>query len=187
MKTDLASRFPEAFALLHESRFRQVGEAFYDNQTGQTHPLKGLRESIAHSGRPWRVPLVVVEGPPQSGKTWLLNELSKISGAGITCMSNHQCPPPDSILTHVIQNGYPFWVIDCVQMKSAGRRLIGERMAAFDSFLTDDEWMLAPRKGHTVGRTFELRTVTVLVGCEVVLPADLERKAACIRLQAREQ
>lgn len=204
MKTDLASLFPAAFALLHNSRFRNVGEAFHDNQTGETHPLKGLKmdafswevvdwlvnwlhESSAHPGRPLRVPLVILEGPIQSGKSWLLQRLAEMAGCQGIGFHDQQFPPRESALERICTSGRALWVFDVplILGRRGARQL--ERWNAFHNFLTSTSHVGRSRKGQA---EFEhvLRTVVVLVvPGSVELSADLEQRAVRIRLRAREQ
>lgn len=200
-QTDLAALFPEAFKLLHSSRFRNVGEAFYDEQTGQTYPLKGvnmddfswevvdwllnwLNESVAHPEQALRAPLVVIEGPPMSGKSWLLQELVKMVGCQGIGFSHLQFPPRPPVYNAMAGCARAVWVFDNPEILGRTGARQRESWCAFSDFLTSTEYMVPPHMGQREGRVHVLRMVVVLaVNGHVELTEDLERRAVRIRLQ----
>jgi hypothetical protein len=84
----IKSYFPEAFRLLANPRFVAMDGGFLDQLSGESYPLQGLEMDadswmvvgwllnwlgLSHSrpGVALRVPLIVIEGPLESGKSWL--------------------------------------------------------------------------------------------------------------------
>ena len=197
----IQSRFPEAFRLLADCRFKLQDGIFHDLQTGDKHILPGLNMDAAswevvswllnwlhlsHSrpGFVLRVPIVVIEGPPQCGKGWLLDRLVTIAGCnGIGFHDHNEIPPSLKRLDSMAGSTYPLWVLDCARvLPQRGRRqreVYQERMIATERFLTAELWKTPKGITHT------LRTVMVVVGRKVELPEDLKNRAVTIRMEAR--
>lgn len=197
----IKSYFPEAFRLLTNPRFCSIDGGFLDQLSGESYPLQGLEMDadswvvvgwllnwldLSHSRPGWtlRVPLIVIEGPLESGKTWLLRELLKIIGCKDLHFNGAEIPPSFAKLDAVAKcPEYPLWIFDHPQLlpqRTAKQQAIfKERLWAFQGFLGAE--LHKTRKG----RFYVLRVVTVVTGCVVDLPADLERRAVRIRLGKR--
>lgn len=196
----IQSRFPEAFRLLTNPRFCSVEGGFRDQQTGQIHPLHGLvmePESwqvvgwllnwldLSHS-RPdvaLRVPLIVLEGPPMCGKSWLLDELVKIVGCTGIGFPGPEFPPSPARLDALAKSPYPLWVFDHPQvlpMRTEWQQdIFRERAGGLERFLSAELWQTALKEQYV------LRKVMVVTGWSVDLPTDLVRRAVTIRLGKR--
>lgn len=197
----IQSYFPEAFRLINNPRFVAMDGGFLDQLSGESYPLQGLVMDadswvvvgwllnwldLSHSrtGVALRVPLIVIEGPLESGKSWLLNELVKIIGCKGIGFHGPVIPPTFAKLDAVAKcPEYPLWIFDHPELlpkRTAKQKAVfKERLWAFQGFLGAE--LHKTRKG----RFYVLRVVAVVTGCAVDLPADLEQRAVRIRLRER--
>lgn len=173
--------FEEAFAPLRGFYF-----ADEESRTNALWLALWLHKMAAQPAAFLRVPLVVIEGPTQSGKNALLQRLAEAAGCQGIGFHDSQFPPRESVLTAIAKSDRLMWVFD--NPKIIGRRGVcqQERWDATEHFLTSTLYMEKPRKGQAEGNTHVLHSViVVLAPGPVELSPDMERRAIRIRLQAR--